>query len=286
MLKEMLLKIENDYLIAKINTHGAELSSLVLKESGREYIWYGKKDIWGGHSPILFPIVGMLKDGKYFLDNKEYFLNKHGFARNSDFEYEKTDENCVLFTLKDSEETLKSYPYRFILTVKFQLEGKKLSVSHFVKNCNEAEMYFSLGAHPAFNAQIGSKIIFDESENLRSIGIDEQGMITSENCFVVDESRQIVITDDIFNKDALIFEGVRSEGAYLEENGKKLLHFNWGNAPYLGLWAKPGAEYVCIEPWFGVNDGYDSDGNFKNKKGICALEKDEVFSYTWTAEIV
>lgn len=281
----MLLQIENDYLIAQINTHGAELTSLVSKENGREYIWYGKKDIWGGHSPILFPIVGMLKDEKYILDDKEYSLKKHGFARNSDFEFEKINDSCIKFTLKDNEQTLTSYPYHFVLTVKFQLEGKKISVSHFVENCNESQMYFSLGAHPAFNARVGSKIVFDKTETLNSFRIDKQGMITGEECSVLDNSREIVITEGIFNEDALIFEGMKSEGAYLEENGKKLFHFKWGKVPYLGFWAKPGAPYVCIEPWFGVNDGCNSEGNLKRKVGIQKLEKAEEFSYTWLAKI-
>ena len=281
----MNVEIRNKHLTARISSFGAELQSLVLNETGREYIWYGTKEIWSGKSPILFPTVGMLLDGKYRFNGKEYRLNKHGFARNSDFEFEKPDEKTARFMLYESEKTLESYPFRFKLEIVFELCVNTLKVTHNVTNTGENEMYFSFGAHPAFNVKNEAKIVFDEKENLVTSRMDENGIITDEKEKIVDNSNVLEIDEKTFLKDALIFENVKSKSGVLYEGEKKLLRFDWGDAPYLGFWAKPGAPYVCIEPWYGVNDDYCRKSDISQKVGIQKLNAGKTFSYAWSAEI-
>ena len=281
----MIIEISNECLAAEINSYGAELHSLVKKDIGREYIWYGKEEIWSGRSPLLFPIIGRVLDDEYTLDGKIYTLKKHGFARRNEFSAEKLSESKAEFTFRETHETLENYPYRFEMKVTFGLVGNTVSVTHTVKNTNEREMYFSFGAHPAFNAEKDVKIVFDEAETLATIKVDEEGLRTGKEEICLENTRELPIDEKTFLEDALIFENVKSNGGCLYEGGKKLLHFEWGNAPFLGFWAKPGAPYVCIEPWFGVNDSHEKKDDFSKKDGIQKLLPGDMFSYRWSAEI-
>jgi len=283
----MVRKIENEFLSAEIKDMGAELHSLILKENGKDYLWCGNPDIWYGQSPILFPIIGKLLDDKYCLDGKEYTMPKHGFARKREFTLISLDGNCAVFSQKEDENTLKIYPYKFELTVKFELIGKSIKVTHTVKNNSDETMYFSLGAHPGFNIEIGDSLVFDENETLVTERIDENAIIAVKDEPLLDNAKEVVITNEIFKTDALILNGYKSKGVTLRsQNGNDILHFTLGDAPFLGVWAKPGAPYVCIEPWWGVNDDYDKKDDISEKRGIQKLEKDGVFEYAWTAEIL
>ena len=281
----MIIEISNEKLTAQINSLGAELQSLVLKNTGREYVWYGKKEIWSGRSPLLFPIIGRLLDDKYCLDGKEYSLPKHGFARRNEFDSEKLSENKAKFTFRQTAKTLEVYPFCFEMEVTFELDGSRINVIHEIKNTNDREMYFSFGAHPAFNVEKNAKIVFDKDETLATLKVDSEGLRTGKKEEYIVSSRELPIDEKTFLDDALIFENVKSNGGSLFEDSKKLLHFTWGNAPYLGFWAKPGAPYVCIEPWFGVNDSQEKTADFSQKQGIEKLCAGETFSYCWSAEI-
>lgn len=281
----MIHEISNENLSAKISSFGAELQSLVSKANDREYIWYGKKEVWSGRSPLLFPIIGRLLDDEYTLDGKTYCLEKHGFARRNEFHGEKIAENKARFTFSETSQTLEKYPFRFEMTVTFELDGKSIIVTHEIKNTNEKEMYFSFGAHPAFNAEKDVKIVFDEQETLETIKVDGEGLRTGKKELWIDNSNQLLIDDTTFLDDALIFENVKSTGGCLFEGDKKLLHFTWGKPSFLGFWAKPGAPYVCIEPWFGVNDSHEKKDDFRNKDGIEKLPPNDSFLYKWSAEI-
>lgn len=281
----MIIEISNERLTARIESYGAELQSLVKKDGGREYVWYGRKDIWSGRSPLLFPIIGRLLDDKYVLDGKQYSLPKHGFARKNEFDGEKISENTAKFVFRQTPQTLEVYPFCFELEVTFELDDDQIKVTHNVRNTNDKQMYFSFGAHPAFNAENGVKIIFDEAETLSTIKVDEEGLRTGKEEKCLENSAELTIDKKTFLDDALIFENVKSTGGCLYEDGKKLLHFTWGNVPYLGFWAKPGAPYVCIEPWYGVNDSHEKKDDFSKKDGILKLLPDEEFSYSWSAEI-
>ncbi|MBQ8029236.1 MAG: aldose 1-epimerase family protein [Clostridia bacterium] len=277
--------IENEHLKITVKEFGCELSSIYSKKTGFEYLWQGDEKIWSGQSPVLFPIVGRLLNDEYSFDGKTYKMAKHGFARRSEWEFLSSDENSMTFCLMDSEETRKSYPFSFEFYITFKLEENKLFVLHEIRNTGKEKMFFSLGAHPAFNCQIGDKLIFEKAETLDTFKIDlERSLLLSETVSVLKNETDLVITKDIFNEDALIFEGVKSEFVTLNTNGHSV-RFNLGKAPYLGIWAKPGAPYVCIEPWLGLNDSPVKKDDFSQKTGINCLLAGEKFSYCWSAEM-
>ncbi len=284
----MIHYIENDYLKIGVKEFGCELTSVILKENGKEYLWQGDEKYWAGQSPILFPIVGRLIDDSYNLDGKKYTMPKHGFARKMPWSFGGADESSMFFTLTQTEETLEMYPYNFTVKVTFSLEGNSLKVTHEIKNENDRVMYASLGAHPAFNCSIGDRLVFSENETLDTVRIDlVNSLRLPEMIPVLKNEKVIVVTEDIFNEDALIFNGVKSETLTLEsDNRSGRVIFHLGGAPYLGIWAKPGAPYVCIEPWCGVNDSTEKKEDFSQKDAINAIEAGESFVYSWKAEII
>lgn len=283
----MIFTIENDKASAGIKQYGAELTSFKSKETGTEYLWQSFPEIWYGQSPVLFPIVGTLLDNKYRVDGKEYELFRHGIARKRDFELKEQGKDYVILTQKYNEDTLKVYPFKYILDIEFRLDGSKLTATHTVKNEDDGEMYFSIGAHPGFNCALGDKLEFEKEEaDVVNEMIDPESILYDEKFPSPFDGKDIVITKDIFAKDALILSNLNSEKCTLK--GEKLdadIEFTFGKCGFLGLWAKPGAPYVCIEPWYGVNDSRDKKADFSEKRAIQKISGDEEFSFAWSAEI-
>ena len=283
----MIKTIENENLKVQISDMGAELQSIFNKNNNCEYLWYGDEKIWSGRSPVLFPIVGEVLDETYTYSGKEYHLNRHGFAKFSKFDVVKETPTCVTFSLKSSEKTLKVYPFEFELLVTFSIENNRITVKHEVINTNDGEMYFSLGAHPGFNCEIGDSLVFSEKETLNTERVNEKGVRIDETFPVLNNSSEIIITENIFDTDALIFKGFKSKSITLKSpNHSREVRFNLGDAPYLGIWAKPGAPYVCIEPWHGVCDTCHGNEDFSKKQFIEHLNKGENFEFTWFADII
>lgn len=278
--------IENSFIRLGVKEQGCEMASIFDKKTDTERLWQGDKSIWYGQAPILFPIVGRLLEDKYFLDGKQYNMPKHGFARNLPWTLKEKTDTSISFILTQNEETLKMYPFCFSVVVTFTLTDNTLTVSHSIVNESEDTMYFSLGAHPAFNCEIGDRLVFSQKETLESMKIDlERSLLLEETKPILKNETDLVITKDIFNEDALIFEGVKSEYVTLESDShNRKVIFSLGGAPYLGIWAKPGAPYMCIEPWCGLNDTPERKADLSLKKGINALTSGEQFVYTWSAE--
>ncbi len=280
----MIHYIENEILKIGVKEQGCELTSIYAKKEQREYLWQGNPEYWAGQSPILFPIVGRLIDDKYRLDGKEYTMPKHGFARKMKWDFLEKSDDSVSFILKETPETLELYPYIFEVKVTFSLDGNRLTVSHTVTNKNNRVMYFSLGAHPAFNCKIGDKLSFDLEETLETEKIDlVRSLRLPETYPVLNNERDITVTEHIFDEDALILHGIKSENITLHTDNADI-KFNLGNAPYLGIWAKPGAPYVCIEPWWGVNDSTEKKDDFSQKDAICKAEPGTSQTFIWYAE--
>lgn len=280
----MFYKIENEFLTCEIDDMGAQLHSLVSKENGKEYIWYGKTEIWYGQAPVLFPIIGQLINDKFFYNGKEYTMPKHGIARKLPFKVKECAGAKAVFSLESDENTLKGYPFDFELLVAFELCGKKLVNTMTVFNKTDGEMYFSIGAHPGFNCNIGDVIEFEYPETLETERIDSDNLLIPERFPVIENSREIEITEDVFKKDALILSNIKSEK--LRIKGENEIEFTFGKCPVLGIWAKPGAPYVCIEPWYGINDGREVKDDISKKREIRHLDKGESFEFAWSAEII
>ena len=281
----MIYNIENKDFSLAVKEMGAELNSFKSKKTGFEFIWGGNTDIWYGQSPILFPIIGRLLDDKYRLNDKEYTMPKHGIVRKKPFKLIDKTENSLKFIQSDDEESLKEYPYHFDLIVEFKITDNGLSVTHTVVNKNDCIMYYSFGAHPAFNCEIGDYLEFSENEKLLTERIDHDSILIEEKFPVNIDGNKLTITENLFDDDALILSGYKSKSISLKSNNhNRVVKFNF-DSPLLGIWAKPGAPYVCIEPWWGVNDNYDKKDNLSQKRGIMALNPNEEKSFNWNIEI-
>lgn len=280
----MFYKIENEFLTCEIDGMGAQLHSLVSKENGKEYIWQGNPDIWYGQAPVLFPVIGQLINDKYFYNGVEYTMPKHGLARKLPFNVKECEGARAVFSLESDENTLKSYPFDFEYLVTFELKGKSLVNTMTVINKTKGEMYFSVGAHPGFNCNVGDVIEFEQAETLATERIDKENLIISEKFPFMENEKSFVITKEIFEPDALILSDIKSEK--LRIKGDNEVEFTFGKCPFLGIWAKPGAPYVCIEPWYGVNDGREVKKDISEKRGIEHLGEGETFEFAWTVEII
>ena len=280
----MNYRIENEYLTCEISDAGAELQSLISKENGKEYIWQGNPDIWHGRAPVLFPFIGQLNGFRYFYNRTEYNMPKHGFARNMTFTPCRISGNEISFYIEDNEETLKKYPFEFKLTVNFALSGRALINTISVENKSDKTMYFSPGAHPAFNCKVGDTIEFEKPETVCTERIGKDNLLLSEKFPLLENESTITITKEIFEPDALIISGLQSEKLLLK--GENVIEFTFGKCPVLGIWAKPGAPYVCIEPWYGINDTPEVKKDVSEKREIRSLESGKEFSFSWKAEII
>ena len=280
----MFYKIENEFLTCEIDDMGAQLHSLKSKENGTEYIWQGNPDIWYGQAPVLFPVIGQLINDKYFYNGTEFTMPKHGLARKLLFKVKECEGAKAVFSLESNENTLKAYPFDFEYLVTFELKEKSLVNTMTVINKTKGEMYFSVGAHPGFNCKVGDVIEFEQPETLATERIDKENLIIPEKFPFMENEKSFVITKEIFEPDALILSDIKSEK--LRIKGDNEIEFTFGKCPFLGIWAKPGAPYVCIEPWYGVNDGRDVKKDFSEKRGIERLDEGGIFEFSWTAEIV
>lgn len=276
---------ENSTFTLTVKEVGAELNSLKSKKTGIEYIWEGNPEYWYGQSPILFPIIGRLLDDKYRLNGSEYSMTKHGIVRRKPFKLIGSTDDSLTFVQTQDEESLVMYPYTFELQVKFTLTEKGLKVEHTVKNTNDGIMYFSFGAHPAFNCEIGDYLEFSEEENLLTERIDRESILIEEKFPVELDGKKLYITNDLFKNDALILSGYNSKAITLKShNHNRAVKFNF-DSPVLGIWANPGSPYVCIEPWWGINDNYDKKSDLSEKRGIMALNTGECKTFSWEIEI-
>lgn len=276
--------VENKSFALTVKQTGAELNSLKSNTTGREFIWQGDPDVWSGQSPILFPIVGRLLNDKYRLNGKEYTMTKHGVVRKKPFELIESTEDSLTFLKKDDEDSFKMYPYHFELYVKYELTEKGLKVTHTVVNTNDDVMYFSFGAHPGFNCNMGDTVEFDTPQTLSTERIDvTRDVLTDETYPLLNNEQAITVTEDIFKNDAIILSGYTDNAVTINTSGCKIRFAV--TSPLLGMWAKPGAPYVCIEPWWGIDDDAHEKADFSQKRGVMSLDAGSSRDFVWEVEI-
>ncbi|MDR3313404.1 MAG: aldose 1-epimerase family protein [Oscillospiraceae bacterium] len=281
----MLYHIENEQLFCAVDSLGAQLHSLKGRAGKAEYLWQGNPAVWYGQAPVLFPIVGRLKDDRYQYRGKTYQMPKHGFARKSEFLPVLAERERIVFELKDSEKTRAIYPFAFTLRIEYKLSKNALVATATVANAGEDTMLFSIGAHPGFNCAMGDVLRFSQPETLRSEWITEESLLAGSSYPVLEDATDLVLHEQLFAKDALILQGVRSAQLTLVRGGEDCVKFDLGAPPVLGVWAKPAAPYVCIEPWFGINDGEAATPDFSQKRLINALAPGDTFTQRWCAEL-
>jgi len=285
--------IENDLLRVQIDPVGAELANVFKKSTQQEYMWQGDPNIWGSQAPVLFPIIGGLKEGTYFFNDTAYQLPKHGFIRyNQGLKVNQQSATKVAFSLESNAETLAMYPFRFYFEVAFELIENQIQVSHVVKNEDTQSLYFSLGGHPAFNCPLKEDENYEEYYITLADGKEQQshllsntGLIQKDSITVFEEGK-IQLTDTLFAHDALIFKGIHAKEATLHHQTKgAILKMNFEDFPDLGIWAKPKAPFVCIEPWLGHADVVDTTQKLEEKAGIQTLDQGKTNTSTYSIRI-
>ncbi|MFM9911870.1 MAG: aldose 1-epimerase family protein [Chitinophagaceae bacterium] len=288
-----MIFIENELLKVTINPKGAELTSLFHKKKLLEYMWNGDPAFWGKRSPVLFPIIGELKESGYFFENTFYKMGRHGFAREMVFVEEHRETGSVIFLLRSSEDTLKIFPFNFEFRITYSLNNSQLRIKYDISNIGNSTMYFSVGAHPAFALPLlpGSNyqdyyLEFETEETINRWLVSKQGLIEKESVPFLVSEKTIPLTKELFYKDAIVLRNLKSNLVSLKspitQHG---FTFDFNGFPYLGIWAAKNADFVCIEPWCGIADGADSDQQLVKKEGINSLKPAAVFSRTWSVEL-
>ncbi len=287
----MIHVLQNNKFRIGIQTKGAELCSIVSKSSFREFMWNGNPEIWGSYSPVLFPIIGSLKNGEYLFKGKTYSVPKHGFIRNHEnLKVNHISENCVQFSLKYDELTLLSYPFKFEFFVRYILINNSITIEHEVINhCSENPMYFSLGGHPAFKCPINEEeayedyyLEFEKVEKVDTWEVLSNGLINASTRSLLDNSNRLELTKNLFENDALIIKEHLSKKVSLKsQKSTQTITLEYSDFPYLGIWAKPGGKFVCIEPWLGISDSFDTDQDFETKEGMIKLDANSNFKASY-----
>ena len=286
-----MFTLENELLKICVLGKGAELQSIFHKKNQLEYLWSGDPAFWAKKSPILFPIVGTLKNDRYFYNNKSYILGRHGFARDMDFETENQTTDSISLSLRSNEITLRQFPFRYELIIKYSIGHDILTVTYTVKNIDDGDMYFSIGAHPAFKVPLVEGTVysdyylkFEKDEFLPRWPISPLGLIEKNPIPLLQNSRILSLQKELFYKDALVFKHPSSSMLSLRSDKiQQGLNFSFPGFPYLGIWAAKNADFVCIEPWCGIADLVDSDQQIINKEGIIKLAAGEIFERQWAA---
>ena len=281
-----LIEITNGDLTARINPLGAELWSLTDGDA-REYMTDADPAFWGGHAPLLFPVVGSLNGDVLRLDGCEYALPRHGFARRSMFAPVHVEGTGVRFRLTDSPDTRKVYPFGFVLEMAYRLDGMTLAMEAAVTNPNGEALPFSFGYHPAFAWPLpgradkaAHKLVFDKAEpqDVRRVA-SGTGVLLPEAEPTPVTGRELALSEDLFRTDAVIWDQVASRSLSYGVEGGPWLDIAFPDTPSLGLWQVPGARYICIEPWAGHADPEGFAGDFRQKPGVVLLEPGAIRSF-------
>lgn len=284
------MNINNESISIGVNTKGAELRSLKSLKKGKEYLWQADSNVWGRHAPILFPIVGTLKDNEYIYDGEIYSMSRHGFARDNEFDLVEKNEKYIKLVLKENKETLKMYPFKFELYVSYELIDNKVIVNYEVNNTGDRDMYFSIGGHPAFNCDLESGkayLEFCQGEELESKVIDiKNGLISDKTEKIESKDAKMMLNNELFSNDALIFEGMKKQVISIKnQDNDDSVKVSFDGFKYVGVWSKP-AQFVCIEPWFGIADYHDANKKIEDKVGIMKLKEGEMFTCNYSIEVL
>lgn len=286
-------RLSNDKLVVEINTLGAELQSIFSKETRLEYLWNADPQIWAKHSPVLFPIVGELKSGSYIYRDTTYQLSRHGFAREKQFTVTEQTDTSITLTLSDSEDTIAVYPFAFSFSIQYTISDNRLYVVYTVKNTGDEYLYFSVGGHPAFKVPLTDNanfedyyLSFSQVENAQRYPLSANGLIDTTPVPFFQNAERLPLKRELFYEDALVFKDIQSRSITLQsDRSPHGLIFYFEGFPYLGIWNKKDADFLCLEPWCGIADSTAADGDITVKEGINVLQANETFERQWSVEL-
>ncbi len=282
--------LHSNELEVAVDSLGAELMHIIGRD-GTEFLWQGDPAVWGRRAPVLFPIVGKLRDGLYRYDGREFSLGQHGFARDQEFELVRHSPADVVYRLRDTPALLRVYPFSFELNVSYRLSGRTIGVTYGVRNSGTSTMWFSIGAHPGFSCPMEPGLVFEDYvlEFDRPLTVSrhliEGGLIGTVAEPFLDGRASFALTRELFKDDAIVLKHGNVRHAVLRsEKGRKFVRLEFSGWPYCGIWTKPGP-FLCIEPWYGIADSVAFDGDLTQREGILHLEPDGVFECGYTIEI-
>jgi galactose mutarotase-like enzyme len=278
------VSISSGDLTAQIDPLGAQLSSL-RNRAALDLLWNGDPAVWAGRAPLLFPIVGVLAGGAYRLGSHSYPLLRHGFARGKLFSIETAAASAAVFKLTADDATLKVYPFPFELEVHYELAAATLSVTATIRNRGDAGMPASFGYHPGFRWPLpfgeprsAHFIEFASAEPAPVRRIDPKGLLRPERQPTPTAGRRLALDDSLFQEDVLIFDRLESRSVIYGSGSGQRIQIGFPDAPYLGVWTKPGAPFICIEPWHGITDPEGFAGDFTDKPGVFVVKAGGSFS--------
>jgi len=290
-----MFTIENEYLKIEIHPKGAELQSIYNKKLSLEYMWRGDPAFWGKKSPVLFPIIGSLKNDTYYFENKAYRLSRHGFAREMDFTVTDQTASSITFTLTRNNATFEKYPFQFRFDIIYSLKNNQLQVMYRVVNKGDINqtLYFSVGGHPAFKLPLlnGTEytdyyLEFNKVEKAGRWLISGEGLIETGSVPLLNDAQRLPLTKELFYTDAIVFKQLRSDKVKLVSNtAGELFEFDFTGFPYLGIWAAKDADFVCIEPWCGIADSVTTNQQLTEKEGINTLDSTDQFERSWKVTV-
>jgi galactose mutarotase-like enzyme len=290
----MLYTLENHNFIGLIESVGAEVRSLKKKETKEEYIWQINNTIWGSSAPVLFPSIGNIKSNKITYRVEEFAMPKHGIVRNNKhLSIHQISASKCAFTLMSSQLTKEQYPFDFSFTIIYELSSKGLQMTYEIVNKDEVPMFFSCGGHTAYacpldkNTKLSDYIIeFPNTISLHSLTLGGSGLLTNQLRAFELQQNQLELSDTIFNEDALVFANINFKWVRLrKKNQAKGIKVVFKDYPHLALWSKPGADYVCIEPWLGLPDMEDESIDLLEKSTYKTIHPNEQFSIVIATEI-
>ena len=254
----MIYTIYNQYLTVNVNDMGATLWN-IIDNNNQEYLWQGDPLYWVNRAPNLFPYIGRMSEGKYTLQGKKYEMGIHGFARNTVFKAEQISDSHIVFSMESTEETYKQYPYHFLFSVIYKLEGNKISTTYYVRNDDDKTMYFGVGGHPGFHVPFETNTVFedyylefDTFTNAKRICFSDACLVSGEVInYPLEDGVRLPLTHDLFDHDAIVLTDVPQAVTLTSKKTDKGIRVTYPNLKYLGVWHMPktDAPYVCIEPW-------------------------------------
>lgn len=287
-----MIILENEHIIVNLAAAGAELRSIKSKTTQLDYLWKGDPAYWGKFSPVLFPVVGALKDNTYLVEGEKYQLPRHGFARDHEFEVQQLSDAEVLFTLSSSADTLKVYPFEFNLGLRYKLSGSTVSCTYEVHNPGTKELLFSVGGHPAFAAAETADITyedyylhFNKDESITYFKIQDN-LISEQTETLKLDAGNLRLKHSLFYEDALVLKELNSDVISLRNTKNQHgLNFHFTGFTEFGIWSAKDADFICLEPWCGIADGVNHDQQFSHKEGIVRLSAGKDFKRSWSAEV-
>jgi galactose mutarotase-like enzyme len=283
--------IQNEYLSIAVNEIGAELSSLRTAADGFEYLWQPDPRVWRRQSPLLFPIVGRVENDRYRVDDREYPMENHGFAKETRFELLESGSGRLVFQLTSDEATLQKYPYHFQLQVRYTLDGPELETGYCVANRDQRRMWFSIGAHPGFRCPLEAgetmndyRLEFERPERIER-HLAQDNLLTGATAPFLNGGQVVPLSYELFQKGAVILKGLRSGRITLKsDRNPRSITVSYPGFPFLGIWSPPGP-FVCIEPWYGVPGTRGAGDDFTKKEGILSLDAGEVFECAYRIRV-